>query len=81
MTSELLHIETEIVQAQHYDVIDGIMIAWSKRLARRGPVGISLALKTGNVATLRLFFIKTAVATILTYNLRLFSNYIKRKIQ
>ena len=51
MTSELLHVETEIAQAQHYDVIDGVITARSKRLARRVPVDISLAEKTGNVAT------------------------------
>ena len=32
-----------IAQAQHYDVIDEVIIAWSKRLARRAPVDISLA--------------------------------------
>ena len=65
ITSWLLHVETVIVQAQHYDVIDVGIIARSKRLARRVPVDISLAQKKReNMATEKLVFIKTAVATI-----------------
>ena len=51
MTSELLHVETEIALAQHYDVIDRVIIASSKRLAGRVPLDISLTQKTGNEAT------------------------------
>ena len=43
ITSWLLHVETVIVQAQHYYVIDGVVIACSKRLAIRVPVDIFLA--------------------------------------
>ena len=50
MILELLHVETKVAQAQHYDVIDGVIIAWSKRPARRVSVDISVAQKTGNVA-------------------------------
>ena len=37
----------------------------SKRLPRRVRVDTSLAQKTGNMATSKLFLVKTAVATIL----------------
>ena len=55
MTSELPHVETEIAQAQHYDVIDGVIIARSKRLARRVPVDASPAQKNGKCGNLKAF--------------------------
>ena len=55
MTSELLHVDTEIAQAQQYDVIDGVIIARSKRLARREPVDVSPAQKNGKNGNLKAF--------------------------
>ena len=40
-----------IAQVQQYNVIDGDIIAWPNRLARRIPVDIPLAQKTGKTAT------------------------------
>ena len=54
ITSQLQNVETVIAQAQHY-IIDGVNIAWLMRLARRVPVDISLAQKTGKYGSLKAF--------------------------